>query len=271
MEDIRAYLIHKYFKTLVFDMVAVYNNEDDIPLSVLNTTLQDKDFFHENKDEILIFITDFLKFNKDAIENHGCIQGKIAFFKECYLDLQKYLDLKDENSSIIYQHLKNILHIYNDGSILELTLFNEMLEKLALETPNIIKHIEEQSSESEIKLETSQDLKNILQSKDLLKHGMLLAEKLKPRLELEHQILKDQDIDHDIFFKVFCFKMRDYFYKNRDHLPTNKEDEILDIINYLVQTELSEFKNLDPKFILKVKNLVECYNIPVFQMLNTKV
>jgi hypothetical protein len=152
----------------------------------------------------------------------------IKFDDDAYIDVYRYLLKEDENTPIIYAHLKALDHLIKGGSTNE----ERFLEDFVAGFKNTFSVPDNSGGDNE--------------------SFEQISDAIKPSVEKSLSTFKQQNLNVDRFLKLICLKVKDHLNKNA--LPTDfsrtgkaediKKEDLIEILDLAIENDVEHLLQL---------------------------
>lgn len=231
MGEFQKYVILTAFKEFVKDLSDAYDEDGDEPTCVFKAYLDNMTIFSDSCEKTITELNKFFEKNKfvfdstssPSLETHPLEIHTIKFDDDAYIDVYRYLSKEDENTPIIYAHLKALDHLIKGGSTNE----ERFLEDFVAGFKNTFS-VPENSGGDGLENESFEQI----------------SDAIKPSVERSLSTFKQQNLNVDRFLKLICLKVKDHLNKNA--LPTEdiKKEDLIEILDLAIENDVEELLQL---------------------------
>lgn len=231
MGEFQKYVILTAFKEFVKDLSDVYDEDGDEPTCVFKAYLDNMTIFSDSCEKTITELNKFFVKNKfvfdstssPSLETHPLEIHTIKFDDDAYIDVYRYLSKEDENTPIIYAHLKALDHLIKGGSTNE----ERFLEDFVAGFKNTFSAPENSGGDG-LENESFEQI----------------SDAIKPSVERSLSTFKQQNLNVDRFLKLICLKVKDHLNKNA--LPTEdiKKEDLIEILDLAIENDVEELLQL---------------------------
>jgi len=257
LSSVAKYNIFCGFSDLVTQIVDIYSCDIDEKGIILLKYFEYLGPLHEKYNNTVDLIVSFCNDNKESLQN-GEIQRltneKFIFDDQAEINIQYFLNKNDDNSSIIFDHLNNILRLVDGGLSAEEVYLTEMMSHFK---ELIVSQVQDQNV-------TTQDQESIIES---------IGNSIQPELEEKLEQFETQKLDINRFVKLVCLKLKDYLEVNNipsEILQQNRvihKSEILSILDMVLEHNLDDIMDRKFEILAKLSSSGILANIPLPYMM----
>lgn len=236
-----TYVVMDAIKDFLGDLCGAYTDEKrDAPLHYLYNFIKDVKVGVVDQEEIVVSVMDaafdFIKPNRDHIVNNRWenVKGSIMLNEDLYVEVDRYLNLEDENFEAITTHITTLQKVFEKAETREeafLTTFFQNIGKTINKAIPSSGQREGAPSDEAITaiindITTDEDNISTIQNS--------LTE------------FTSNNLDENKFVKLLCFKAKDFLDTNGldDKIDVSK-DQLDGILNKLIQYDVDELMQAD--------------------------
>lgn len=236
-----TYVVMDAVKDFFGDLCRAYTDEkEDAPLHYLYNFIKDVKVGIVDQEEIVVSVMDatfnFIESNRDHIINNrwSDVKGSISLSEDLYVEVERYLNLEDENFDAITTHITTLQKVFEKVETREeafLTTFFQSIGKTINKTiPSSVQNDGPPSDEAITSMinDITTDEDNISTIQNSLTE------------------FTSNNLDENKFVKLLCFKAKDFLDTNGldDKIDVNK-DQLDGILNKLIQYDVDELMQAD--------------------------
>lgn len=222
----QQYTIFEALKEFVIDLSEAYQDEIDEPIHIFLAFLNRFKISSDEYRLVIAEVKDFCFKSSSGIKHKNIeeISDKpIMFNEDAYIDVFKYITKNDENTNVIFEHLKTILYLVEGGVTDEEQFLDNFVKSFATTFT--------QPTAAQLNSESMESIEEI-------------SAIIKPTIEQSMKEFQNKKLNVDSFMKSISFKVKEYI-DNKD-IPGIRKEDLNKILDMTIQYEISEL--VDKKF-----------------------